>query len=130
MSHIVTVQTKVRDPAAVAAACQRLNLPAPTRGTAELFGGKVTGVLVQLPGWEYPVVIDTATGEARYDNFGGRWGEQLHLDRFLQMYAVEVTKTEARKKGSVVTEQALQDGSIRPNVIESGGSRVAPRSLD
>ena len=29
MSHIVTIQTKVRDPHAVAAACRRLNLAAP-----------------------------------------------------------------------------------------------------
>jgi len=28
MSHIVTIQTKVRDPHAVAAACRRLNLAA------------------------------------------------------------------------------------------------------
>jgi hypothetical protein len=32
MSHIVTVQTKVRDPAAVAAAAARMNLPAPAAG--------------------------------------------------------------------------------------------------
>jgi hypothetical protein len=118
MSHVVSIQTKVRDPAAVAAACQRLNLPAPTQGTAELFSGKATGLLVQLPDWQYPVVIDTTTGEARFDNYEGRWGEQQHLDRFLQLYAVEKAKLEARKKGYQVTEQALQDGSIRLNVIE------------
>jgi hypothetical protein len=41
MSHIVTIQTKVHDPAAVSAACQRLGLPAPTQGTAQLFSGLV-----------------------------------------------------------------------------------------
>ncbi len=76
MSHIVTLVTKVRDPAAVAAACRRLGLPAPVQGTARLFGGEVTGLLVQLPGWQYPAVIDTASGEVRYDNFGGRWKRQ------------------------------------------------------
>src|SRR5215467_16278717 len=99
MSHIVSIQTKVRDPAAVAAACQRLSLAAPVQGTARLYSGEATGLLVQLPGWQYPVVIDTATGEVRYDNFAGRWGEQAQLDRFLQMYAVELAKLEARKKG-------------------------------
>jgi hypothetical protein len=59
MSHIVTIQTKVHDPAAVAAACRRLQLPAPVQGTAELFSGQATGLLVQLPGWQYPAVIDT-----------------------------------------------------------------------
>jgi hypothetical protein len=118
MSHIVSIQTKVRDPAAVAAACQRLGLAAPFQGTARLYGGEATGLLVQLPGWQYPVVIDPASGEVRYDNFGGRWGEQAQLDRFLQMYAVEKAKLEARKKGYQVTEQALQDGGIRLQIVE------------
>jgi hypothetical protein len=120
MSHVVTVQTKVRDPAAVAAACQHLGLAAPAQGTARLYSGEATGLLVQLPGWQYPVVLDTATGEVRYDNFGGRWGEQAQLDRFLQLYAVERAKLEARKKGYQVSEQALQDGSIRLQIVEGG----------
>ena len=37
MSHIVSIQTEVRDPAAVAAACRRLGLPEPVHGTARLF---------------------------------------------------------------------------------------------
>jgi hypothetical protein len=73
MSHIVTIQTKVRDPAAVAAACARMNLPAPAPGTARLFGGEVAGLLVQLPGWQYPAVVDLANGEVRFDNYEGRW---------------------------------------------------------
>src|SRR5437870_4331059 len=99
MSHIVTIQTKVHDAAAVAAACQRLNLPAPVQGTASLYSGEATGLLVRLPGWQYPAVIDTLTGAVRYDNYSGRWGDSQHLDRFLQIYAVEKTKQEARKKG-------------------------------
>lgn len=69
MSHVVSIQTKLRDPAAITAACQRLKLNAPVQGTARLYSGEATGLLVQLPGWLYPVVIDTATGEVRYDNF-------------------------------------------------------------
>jgi len=120
MSHIVTISTRVRDPAAVAAACRRLGLPAPAQGTARLYGGQATGLLVQLPGWQYPAVIDTASGEVRYDNFEGRWGEQRHLDRFLQAYAVEVVRLEARKKGHQVSEQALPDGSVRLQIVEGG----------
>ncbi len=43
MSHIVTIKTEVRDPAAVAAACRRLGLPEPVHGTAKPFGGGATG---------------------------------------------------------------------------------------
>jgi hypothetical protein len=89
MSHIVEIQTQIKDPEAIRAACRRLQLPEPTHGTARLFSGQATGTIVQLPGWQYPVVCDTATGQLKYDNFNGHWGEQAHLDRFLQMYAVE-----------------------------------------
>jgi hypothetical protein len=118
MSHVVTVQTKIHDPAAVAAACQRLNLAAPRQGTARLYSGAAEGLLVQLPDWQYPIVIDTLSGVVRYDNFEGRWGNQEHLDRFLQLYAVECAKLEARKKGCQISEQALQDGSIKVQILE------------
>jgi hypothetical protein len=118
MSHVVTLQTKIHDPAVVATACQRLNLTPPQEGTARLFSGEAQGLLVQLPGWQYPVVIDILSGVIHYDNFEQRWGEQQHLDRFLQLYAVERAKLEARKKGYTVSEQSLQDGSIKLNIIE------------
>ncbi len=120
MSHIVTIATKVNDPAAVAAACQRLGLAEPVHGTAGLYSGEATGLLVQLPGWQYPAVIETTSGSIQFDNFAGRWGEQKHLDRFLQMYAVEKAKLEARKKGYQVSEQALQNGSIKVQIIRGG----------
>lgn len=113
MSHIVSIETQVRDPAAVSAACQRLNLQEPVEGTHQLYSEKVTGLGIELPGWRYPVVCTTGSGEVRFDNFGGRWGEQAQLDRFLQSYSVEKAKIEARRQGHTVTEQALTDGSIK-----------------
>ncbi|MAG94462.1 MAG: DUF1257 domain-containing protein, partial [Planctomycetaceae bacterium] len=89
MSHIVEINTEVRDAAAVRAACQRLKLEPPVHGTTKLFSGEATGTIVKLPGWKYPAVFDTESGQARYDNYAGRWGKQAQLDRFLQGYAVE-----------------------------------------
>jgi len=117
MSHVVSITTQLRDPIAINAACQRLGLATPVEGTAQLFSGEVKGLLVQLPGWQYPAVIDTATGQVRYDNFEGAWGDQVQLDRFLQAYAVERTKMEARRKGFAVSEQSLQDGSIKVQIM-------------
>ena len=116
MSHIVTVHSRLRDAQAIANACQRLGLVQPVQGVADLFSGEASGLIVQFPGWLYPVVIDLATGDVRYDNYEGRWGEQSTLNRFLQMYAVEKAKLEGRKKGYTVSEQALQDGSIRVQI--------------
>lgn len=118
MSHIVQIETKVQDPVAIAAACRRLNLPEPVHGTAQLYSAEATGLLVRLPEWEYPIVIDTTTGTVNYDNFGGHWGDQARLDAFMQMYAVEVAKLEARKKGCSVVESQLQDGSIKLQILE------------
>lgn len=118
MSHIVTITTKVRDAAAVTAACQRLGLAAPVQGTVQLYSGEAAGLVVQLPGWNYPIVIDTGTGTVQYDNFSGQWGAQEHLDRFLQMYAVEKAKLEARRAGYIVSEQALENGSVKLTIIE------------
>src|SRR5271166_4063304 len=116
MSHVVRIQTKVHDPRAVAAACQRLNLPAPVQGKAQLFSGEATGLIVQLPGWQYPAVVDPLTGVIHFDNYNGQWGDPAQLDRFLQSYAVEKTKLEAHKKGYQISEKQLQDGSIKLSI--------------
>ena len=122
MSHIVQIQTEVRDPTAVAAACRRLALPEPVHGTATLFSGEATGLLVKLPDWLYPICIDTASGTMKFDNYSGSWGDQEHLDQFMQAYAVEKAAIEARKKGYTVTEQTLADGSIRLTVQVGGAA--------
>ena len=120
MSHLVSIKTRIHDPAAIAAACQRLGLPQPVQGTAKLYSGEASGLLLQLSGWQFPAVIDLGSGVVQYDNYAGAWGEQAHLDRFLQAYAVERAKLEARKKGYVVSEQTLSDGSIRVQISEGG----------
>jgi len=93
-------------------------LPAPVSGTTRLYSGEAAGLIVQLPGWQYPVVIDTLTGAVRYDNYGGVWGDAQQLDRFLQAYATEKVRLEARRRGYQISEHALQDGSIKLKIIE------------
>lgn len=122
MSHTVTIETVVRDAAAVRAACRRLSLAEPVQGTHRLYSGEATGLAVQLPAWQHPVVAELASGQLKFDNFNGRWGEQKHLDRFLQAYAVEKARLEARKKGCVCTEQTLADGSIKLTIQVAEGT--------
>jgi len=122
LSHIVTIQTQVRDPAAVAAACQRLGLAPPIHRVVHLFNGAAEGLAVELPGWHYPVVCDPASGGLKFDNYGGAWGDQKELDRFLQAYACEKAKIEVRRQGHMVSEQAMADGSIKLIVQVAGGA--------
>ena len=100
----------------------RLGLPEPVHGTAKLFDGEATGLLVKLPGWLYPAVVHVETGQVRVRQLQRAWGRQEHLDRFLQRYAVEKARIEARKRGHSVVEQALPDGSVKLTVTVGGAS--------
>jgi len=120
LSHIVEIRTEIRDEAAVKAACVRLQLPTPEHKTVRLFNATATGLCIQLPGWSYPVVCDLQSGALLYDNYGGSWGEQKHLNAFMQGYAVEKAKIEARKKGHMCSETRLEDGSIKVTIRVGG----------
>ncbi len=122
MSHIVQIETQVKDEQAVRAACTRLQLAAPENKTVRLFNTTAAGLCVQLPGWQYPVVANLQTGQVQFDNYGGHWGEQKHLNSFLQAYAVEKARIEARKRGHSVSETRLEDGSIRVTVRVGGAA--------
>jgi len=122
MSHIVRVEVQVRDPIAVAAACRRLQLAPPQQRSTTLYQTAVAGLCVQLPGWHFPIVCHPESGQVEFDNYNGCWGEQKELDRFLQAYAVEKAKLEARRQGHTVFEQPLTDGSIKLTVQVAGGA--------
>ena len=47
MSHIVQIQTQVRDPLAVYAACRRLGLETPVQKTVQLFSSETAGLAVE-----------------------------------------------------------------------------------
>jgi hypothetical protein len=121
LSHIVEIKTEIRDEQAIRAACVRLQLAAPEHKTVRLFNATATGLCVQLPGWNYAVVCETQSGAVKYDNYGGAWGRQEELNKFLQAYAVEKARIEARRKGHRVTEAKLEDGSIKV-IVHVGGA--------
>jgi hypothetical protein len=122
MSHLVTIETQIRDVQAVTAACRRMGPAAPEPGVARLFAGEAEGLLVRLPGWRYPLVLDTEHGTVRFDNDEGAWGDPSELGRFQQVYAVEKTRIEAHRRGHTVREQTLADGTIKLTVAVGGSA--------
>ena len=122
MSHIVSIQTEVKDPVAIRAACDRLQLPEPVYGEVKLFSSTATGWAVRLPEWRYPVVCDVTTAKIAYDNFEGRWGDPRQLNRFLQAYAVEKCQLESRRRGYTCLEQVLEDGSVKLTISVGGAA--------
>ena len=121
MSHIVTIQTQIKDVAALRLATNRLGLAEPVYGSGKLFSNEAIGWQVQLPQWRYPVVADVETGNLAYDNYEGRWGNQAELDRLVQSYAIEKASLEARRKGHTVLEQPLENGTVKLT-IQVGGT--------
>ena len=111
MSHLITRPCKLTDRHAVIMACERLKLAEPVDGRAEFFDGQAkSGLLVKLTGWEYPIVIDCATGELHADNYKQAWGQDSELHKFLHQCAIETVKLENRAKGLPIIEQALAYG--------------------
>lgn len=121
MSHTVSIKTQLKDEAAIAAVCKEMGLAAPVRGTASLYQHEhqnLSGLIVKLKGWMYPVIVNTTTGEAKFDNMNGSWGKQSELDRFTQLYAVHKATLEARKRGYMVSRQTGKAGNI--NLVVTG----------
>jgi hypothetical protein len=113
VSHIVTVKAEIKNPVALTLACARLGLVAPKQGNHKLYSGKaISGLAISLPGWKYPVVVDSVSGEVHYDNYNGHWGSQAQLDKLLQRYAVEATLAVTESLGYGCEEVLLEDGSI------------------
>lgn len=71
------------------------------------------GLLVQLPGWKFPVIINTKTGEAKMDNYNGVWGAQVELEKFTQLYGVCKATMEAQRRGLRVIRNVQPTGVIR-----------------
>ena len=114
MSHIAKVEVKIKNMDAVRAACQELGLHLEEGQISEkVYGGTVTGNLsIKLPGWRYPMVIDTEKGEASFDNYGGSWGDMAEFEKFQQQYSRQVTLSEFEGSDYTINEEALEDGSI------------------
>lgn len=115
MSHTSKIKgAKISDKEVMDAACDRLELPAPKENQDVKFysGNKAHGTAVQLPNWKYAIVVDE-NGDIQFDNYGGSWGDQKEIDRFRQAYAIEAGCKIAREQGLRVTEETLENGSIR-----------------
>lgn len=114
MSHTVKVSVELRDREVLEAARVRCKLPEFREGKHDLFQGQHRGLALQLPNWNYPVVIKPESGEAVYDNYNGKWGKQVELDRLCQAYALEAGEREFRRQGFEVVEEAPQEtGAVR-----------------
>ena len=113
MSHIATVKVRLKDRKLLAEVCRELGIPLDSKPRqVQLYSGAVDAVAsFQLKGWSYPVAVQ-ADGTAKYDNYGGRWGDAKQLHRVLQRYSERIATREARRMGMAVRKQQHPDGTI------------------
>lgn len=100
MSHTATVQTQVRRPKMIQKAAKALGFSCSVgQFRQQFFQSKAESgdVAVTLPGWKYPVLFDTKTGEVKYDNYNGMWGDLQPLEKLMQEYALQVAEEEAQE---------------------------------
>lgn len=114
MSHTIKAGFKFTNEAALKAAAKHQGWQLKDRGTHKLFDGtkRENAFALSIPGWRHDVILDVDRGEALYDNYGGRWGDEGKLDEFAQRYVIEAARSEAEAQGAVVTEHEYENGEI------------------
>jgi hypothetical protein len=112
MSHVATIALEFRDVAALGEAASGCGLELRQETVTFYDGTRVTGTAVRLPGWRYPIVVDS-DGRLHYDQYEGRWGDLAQLHRFRQAYAEAATTRFAHARGYLVTRMTQADGTVR-----------------
>lgn len=118
MSHFTTIQTEVRDLAALRDACVELSLHLYDAIHCRGYGStrRKAAHVIRLKG-PYDIAVDP-TSEGRYDLTTDWWGGHVEREvgkdygRLLQSYGVHKTLREARTRGLRVTRRIESDGSV------------------
>ncbi len=114
MSHTTALKSvEMRDESILLQVAEKLKLEHLDKREHTMYDQtKVTGHGFKLKGWSQPLVINTTTGQAAYDNFNGHWGGQVELDKLCQEYAAESNRRQAASQGYMIQEQYLDNGDL------------------
>jgi hypothetical protein len=119
MSHFVSVETQVRDAAALKSACAEMGLQVSENAVARGYGSNsVKGDLVIRLKGPYDIALNRQP-DGNYGLTTDWWGGHVETEvgkdygRLLQLYAVHKAQIEAKKKGLTCRRQALGDGSVK-----------------
>lgn len=119
MSHFTTIQTKIKDIAALRVACTELGFAVESKATARGYGTLTHkgDLVIKLKG-----PYDIAVNQQQDGSFGltcdwyaGHVEREVGVNygRLLQLYGVHKAMAEARRKGYTSRRQTLADGSIK-----------------
>jgi hypothetical protein len=116
MSHTVTVETQVKDIRILEQVCQELGFgfrQINADDAIKFYDGTshTEGHAIDIPGWRYPVVVDSQ-GKMAFDNYSGRWGNESQLHVLRQKYTESVTIKTLKSRGAKFKRTQRDDGSI------------------
>ncbi|MDF1862595.1 MAG: DUF1257 domain-containing protein [Verrucomicrobiales bacterium] len=120
MSHFTTIQTQIRDVAALEDACTELGLELLREAEARGYAKQTRkGELVIRLNGPYDIAANRAEGSDHYGLTTDWWDGHVEKEvgpeygRLLQLYGVHKTIREAQKKRLRVTRRQESDGSIK-----------------
>ena len=122
MSHFVTVETQIKDIAALKAACRELGLDmlqnAEARGYA---ANRQHGDFVITLKGPYDIAVNRkqdGTFGLTADQWQGHVAKEVGTDftKLMKLYSVHKVLIEAKRKGHTVRRQDLKDGSVKLTV--------------
>ena len=119
MSHFATIETQIRDIAALKTACAELGLDINENAVARGYAGNTRSgeYVIRLKG-PYDIAVNK-TPDGTYGLTTDWWAGHVEKEvgknygRLLQLYGVHKAQIEARKKGYTTRRQTLGDGSIK-----------------
>jgi hypothetical protein len=120
MSHFVTIQTQVRDVAAMEDACAELGVELLHNAEARGYANQTRhgDLVIRLKG-PYDIAANRSEEDGSYTLTTDWWGGHVEKEvgpnygRLLQLYGVHKTMREASRKRLRVTRRQETDGSIR-----------------
>ena len=122
MSHFVTVETQLRDIAALKAACRELGLDVQQNAAARGYGhNRQHGdFVIKLKG-PYDIAVNRqpdGTFGLTADQWQGQVAKEVgqNFAKLMRLYSAHKVMLEARRKGHTVRRQDLKDGSIKLTV--------------
>jgi hypothetical protein len=119
MSHFATIETQLRDIAALREACRELGAELITDAVARGYGANTQkgDFVIKLKG-PYDIAVNRqpdGTFGLTTDWWDGHVEKEVgaNYGRLLQLYGVHKARIEAQKKGYTVRRQTLGDGAIK-----------------
>ena len=122
MSHFVTIETQIKDIAALKAACRELGLNVQENAEARGYAAnrQYGDFVIQLKG-PYDIAVNRkqdGTFGLTADQWQGHVAKEVGVNftKLMKLYSVHKVLIEAKRKGHTVRRQDLKDGSVKLTV--------------